>query len=235
MKIEILFPSFATLYGEKVAVQYLSQCLTQAEFVYTELTDTPAFVSEDVDMVFIGSMTEGQQELVIEKLMPYKARISQLIDDGVVFLAFGNSLEVFCDHIEDAERVIPALGIFDLYAKRNMDKRYNSLILGEMEGFKTVGFKSQFSHLYGENEDGFLYKVIRGDGIHPGSQYEGIRRNNFMGTYTLGPFMLLNPDFTKYVFGLLCCPDTPLKYEESIRKAYEIRLKEFEDPNRVYD
>lgn len=235
MKIEILFPSFATLYGEKVAVQYLSQCLDNAEFVYTELTDTPAFASENVDMVFIGSMTEGQQELVIEKLMPYKERINQLIESGVVFLAFGNSLEVFCDRIEDAERTIPALGIFDLYAKRSMDKRYNSLILGEMEGFKTVGFKSQFSHLYGSNESSFLYKVIRGDGIHPGSQYEGIRRNNFMGTYTLGPFMLLNPDFTKYIFGLLGCPDTPLKYEESIRKAYEIRLKEFEDPNRIYD
>ena len=56
-----------------------------------------------------------------------------------------------------------------------------------------------------------------------------------MGTYTLGPFVLLNPDFTKYVFGQLGCPDAPLKYEESIRKSYEIRLKEFEDPNRVYD
>lgn len=235
MKIEILFPAFANLYGEKAAVQYLTQCLPDAEFIYTELTDTPAFASGSVDMIFIGSMTESQQELVIEKLLPYRQRINELIESGVVFLAFGNSLEVFCDRIEDGGRVIPALGIFDLFAKRDMNKRYNSLILGEMEGFRTVGFKSQFSHLYGDNSGGYLYKVIRGDGIHPGSGLEGIRRNNFMGTYTLGPFLILNPDFTEYLFRLLGCPDVPLKYAESIHRAYEIRLREFEDPNRIYD
>lgn len=234
MKIEILFPAFANLFGEKVSLQYLSQCLPEAELIYTELTDTPFFVSGDVDMIFIGSMTELQQELVIEKLLPYKERINELIENGTVFLAVGNSLEVFCSRIEDGERTIPALGIFNYYAKRDMDHRYNSLILGEMEGFKTVGFKSQFSHLYGDNENEYLYKVIRGDGIHPGSNLEGIHRNNFMGTYTLGPFLLLNPDFIKYLFSLLGCPDTPLKFEESIRKAYEIRLKEFEDPDRIY-
>lgn len=235
MKIEILFPAFANLYGEKVAVQYLAQCLPDAQFVETELTDTPAFAEENVDMIFIGSMTELQQELAIEKLLPFKARIEELIEGGTVFLAVGNSLELFCNCIEEGERVIPALGIFDYTAKRDMDKRYNSLILGEMNGFKIVGFKNQFSHLYGNNENEYLYKVIRGDGIHPGSMLEGIHRKNFMGTYTLGPLLILNPDLIKYIFALMGCPDTPLKFEESIRKAYEIRLKEFEDPNRIYD
>lgn len=235
MKIEILFPAFANLYGEKVAVSYLTQCLPDAEFISTELTDTPAFASEDVDMIFIGSMTESQQELAIEKLLPYKRRIEELIAKGTVFLAVGNALEVFCNAIEDESRVIPALGIFDYTAKRNMNKRYNSLILGEMEGFKIVGFKSQFSHLYGNNENEYMYKVIKGDGIHVGSLYEGIRRNNFMGTYTLGPLLILNPDFTKYIFGLLGCGETELKFEESMRKAYDIRLKEFEDPDRKMD
>ncbi|MBQ8831167.1 MAG: hypothetical protein IJ017_06180 [Oscillospiraceae bacterium] len=235
MKIEILFPAFANLHGEKAAVQYLTQCLPEAEFISTELTDEPAFATEKVDMIFIGSMTESQQELCIEKLLPYKKKIEELILEGTVFLSVGNSLEVFCSSIEDGDRSIPALGIFDYTAKRDFNRRYNSLILGEMEGMKIVGFKSQFSHLYGDNKNEYLYKVVRGDGICPGSKYEGIRRNNFMGTYTLGPLLILNPDFTKYIFSLLGCENAELKFEESIRRAYMIRLKEFEDPDRKMD
>ena len=54
MKIEILFPAFANLYGEKVAVQYLAQCLPDAQFVETELTDTPAFAEENVILPATG-------------------------------------------------------------------------------------------------------------------------------------------------------------------------------------
>ena len=66
MKIEILYPSCANLYGEATAVTYMRQCLPEAEFVLTELNDVPAFASEKVDMVFMGGMTEDTQELVIE-------------------------------------------------------------------------------------------------------------------------------------------------------------------------
>lgn len=234
MKIEILFPAFANLYGEKVGIQYFAQCLPDAEFISTELTDTPAFASDDVDMIFMGSMTESQQELVIEKLMPYHDRINALIEKGVVFLIVGNALEIFCKYIDTGDKKIPALGIFEEYAVRNMDKRYHSLIMGKMENFKIIGFKAQFSHLYGDNSREYLYEVIRGDGIHPGAKYEGLRRANFLGTYTIGPLVLLNPDFTKYIFSLLGVPDTELKFEECIRKAYDVRLKEFEKPETIY-
>lgn len=234
MKIEILFPAFANLYGEIVAIQYLSQCLPDAQFINTELTDIPAFATEDVDMIFMGSMTENQQELVIEKLLPYKDRINDLISSGKVFLIVGNAVEIFCKYIETESGKIPALGIFEEYAVRNMNSRYNSLIMGKMENFKIIGFKSQFSHIYGDNSSEYLYEVIRGDGINPGSKFEGLRRNNFLATYTLGPLLLLNPDLLKYIFTLLNIPDQELKYNDCIRRAYEVRLKEFENPKTIY-
>lgn len=235
MKIEILFPAFANLFGEKTAVKYLSQCLPDAEFINTNLNDTPAFAAGDVDMIYIGTMTESQQELAIEKLRPYKKQLEETIDKGTVFLAVGNSIELFCDRIEDEGRTIPALGLFPLYAKRNMNKRYNSLVLGEMEGMKIIGFKSQFSQLYGDNSNDYMFKVTRGYGINPDSKLEGLRRKNFMATYTIGPLLILNPDFIKYIFGLLGCGDTELKYEECIRKCYKLRLAEFEDMSRPFN
>lgn len=235
MKIEILFPSFANLFGEKAAVNYLAQCLPEAEFIETNLNDTPAFSTGDVDMIYIGTMTESQQELAIEKLLPYKAKLEETIEKGTVFLAVGNSIELFCDRIEAEDRVIPALGLFDLYAKRNMNTRYNSLVLGEMEGMKIIGFKSQFSQLYGDNSKEYLFKVTRGYGINPDSMLEGVRRKNFMATYTIGPLLILNPDLIKYIFALLGCPEAELKYEECIRKCYTLRLAEFEDMSRPFN
>ena len=59
MKIEILYPSCANLYGEATAVTYMRQCLPEAEFVLTELNDVPTFASEKVDMVFMGGLLQG--------------------------------------------------------------------------------------------------------------------------------------------------------------------------------
>lgn len=234
MKIEILFPEFANLYGEMSSVQYLKQCLPEAEFVETHLNTEPVFAKEDVAMIFMASMTEHQQELVIEKLQNYKERIKELIEKNVVFLMVGNAMEVFGEYIEEDGTKIPALGLFPVYAKRQMMNRYHCMVMGEMEGMKIVGFKAQFSHSYGSNEDCYMYRVLRGAGLNPDSKFEGIRKKNFMGTYTLGPILLLNPDFTKYILTCLGIEHPVLPYEETIEKAYKLRLAEFEKPEIVY-
>lgn len=240
MKIEILFPEFANLYGEMSSMQYLRQCLPDAEFVETHMNTEPAFAREEVSMVFMATMTESQQELVIEKLFPYKKKIEELIKNNVVFLMIGNALEIFGEYILDEGKKIRGLGMFPVYAKRQMMNRYHCMVMGEMEGFsgeppmKIVGFKAQFSHSYGNNENEYLYKVIRGAGLNPESEYEGLRRNNFMATYTLGPVLLTNPDFTRYLMRLLGVENPVLPFEETIEKAYRIRLAEFERPDIIY-
>ena len=229
MKIEVLFPEIAGLYGDLANVKYLEQCLNDVEIVYTNLDKEPAFISEEISMIYMGGMTEKKQEIVIEKLMLYKEAIIDQIEKNTVFLMTGNALEIFGSYIErDDKSQIEALGIFPTYAKREMFNRYDSLVLGEFEGIKMVGFKSQFSHSYGENREEYFYKVIRGAGLNKDSDLEGIRRNNFFATYTLGPLLVLNPYFTKYLLKLLGLEKTTLAFEEANIDAYETRLAEFE-------
>ncbi len=57
--------------------------------------------------------------------------------------------------------------------------RYHSLVFGQYEDIKLVGFKAQFSHSYGDNSKDYFYDVIRGDGFHPGIKQEGLKRKNF--------------------------------------------------------
>ena len=51
----------------------------------------------------MGAMTERTQEKVIKKLMPYKEKINELIEKGVVFLCTGNALEIFGKYIENED------------------------------------------------------------------------------------------------------------------------------------
>ena len=61
-------------------MKYLKMCLPEAEFIETALDDVPTFSKEDVNMIYLGPMTEKTQEKVIARLLKYKERIEELIE-----------------------------------------------------------------------------------------------------------------------------------------------------------
>lgn len=227
MKIEVLFPEFANLFGDCWNWRYLKQCMPEAELIETSYADEPRFSAEKVDMVIMGAMTESKQELVIKKLMPHRAKIAELIDSGTVFLMTANAGEVFCEFIEneDGSRV-RGLGLVPLYAKRNMLSRFNSTQLCSFENMELVGFKAEFSQLYGDNKDFYFAEVKFGCGINKGSKLEGVRINNFFSTSMVGPFIMMNPGFTKYLMQLLGVKEPRLAYEDVNLAAYERRRED---------
>ena len=100
-KVELLFPELCNIYGESYNVEYLRRCSDEIEVINTNHMDTPAFVNEDVDMIYLGCTTERKQEQIIGILSQYRDRIIELIDKGVIFLATGNAVEIFGNYIED--------------------------------------------------------------------------------------------------------------------------------------
>ena len=195
------------------------------EVINTNHMDTPAFVNEDVDMIYLGCTTERKQEQIIGILSQYRDRIIELIDKGVIFLATGNAVEIFGNYIEDAGRKIDALGIFDFYSVRYMRRdRHNSQFIGTFDDITVLGHRSQFSFAYGDFDDNFI-DIQKGIGMNPDTKKEGVRRNNFYGTYSLGPFLILNPLFAKKLMRIMGIDDT-LCFEKEIVEAYEYRLTE---------
>lgn len=228
MKIEVLYPELCNLFGDSANMRYLALCLPEAEFVSTHLENEPAFLSEHMDMVYMGPATENTQEKIIAALMPYKDRIKAEIDSGTLFFFTGNALEIFGDYIEcDDGKKIPALGIFDYYAKRDMLHRHNSECLAQFENMKIMGFKTQFTMCYPAEEKNSLFAVIKGMGMNIDSKAEGIRVNNFFGTYLVGPLLVLNPCFTEYLIKLMGVKKPQLAFEEIAKKAYDKRLADF--------
>ncbi len=224
-KVELLFPELCNIYGESYNVEYLRRCSDEIEVINTNHMDTPAFVNGDVDMIYLGCTTERKQEQIIGILSQYRDRIIELIDKGVIFLATGNAVEMFGNYIKDGDRKIDALGIFDFYSVRYMSRdRHNSQFIGTFDDITVLGHRSQFSFAYGDFDDNFI-DIQKGIGMNPDTKKEGVRRNNFYGTYSLGPFLILNPLFAKKLMRIMGIDDT-LCFEKEIVEAYEYRLAE---------
>ena len=224
MTIEFLYPELCNLYGDRGNMDYLRRCLT-ADYHETHMGDEPWFVQHEVDLIYMCSMTERGQERIIEALTPYRERLEELIAGGTHFLLTGNAMEVFGKTIQDGERTIDGLGLLDLTARRILPQRANSLFLGGFEGTKIVGYTSRFSHM--ESSLPPLFTVEKGLGRSEGAAVEGIRSGGVLGTYLLGPLLVLNPGFTRWLLDDLGESDAPLAFEDEVRQAYKVRLEQF--------
>ncbi|NLM84467.1 MAG: hypothetical protein GX189_07170 [Clostridiales bacterium] len=235
MTIEILFPEVCNLYGDLMNVEYLRRAVPEAEVVKTSLKARPRFLDGDVSLVYISSMTERAQLLARDALMPHLDALKAKIEDGMPVLATGNAMELFIREIVDeGGGATPMLGLFDLVARRAMERRYNGLYLGKFEDMDIVGFKSQFSHAFGGEDVPALFETVRGAGRNPEEKREGIRCKNFMATYVLGPLLILNPPFARYMLRLIGAGDRPPAFEKAAMDAYELRLAEFKDAKRGF-
>ncbi|MCI5825548.1 MAG: hypothetical protein MR006_02650, partial [Arcanobacterium sp.] len=69
-------------------------------------------------------------------------------------------------------------------------------------------------------------------GAYSSSWGEGVRMNNFMGTYLTGPLLILNPPFTKWLLAQLGVNNPRLPFEEAAMDSYRTRVADFHEPSR---
>jgi len=234
MIIELLYPSVSALYGEKGNIDYLREAFPDATFIETEMNDVPYFVNNKVDLVFMGPTTERFQSIIIDILLPYKDIIQNMINNNSYFWITGNALEIFGSYIiDDKGNNIPALDIFPFYSKQDLMRRFNSYVLATINDLEVVGFKSQFTTIHPIGELPILMHMIRGIGFNKDNSFEGIKFNNFYGTHCLGPFLILNPIFTKQLFKALGYIADKIPFEDDLMAAYVQRVKEFKDEKNI--
>jgi CobQ-like glutamine amidotransferase family enzyme len=241
LSIEMLFPEIANLHGDNANIDYLALCRPDARVIRTSLTDIPAFVSQRVDLVYLGPLTEKGQLKAIARLAPHRERIEELIEAGTTFLFTHNALEVLGTRIRNEEMGYdePGVGVFELESRVHMFGRYSGKVMGSLPGLAehpVVGYKSQFSMVSAPGSlPGFLL-AERGIGRDRDTAVEGVRRNNFIGTSLIGPLLVINPHFTRSLLSQLD-PDTePVLAHESLAvAAYDARLADFRDKRRWRD
>lgn len=237
MRIEVLYPQLCCLYGDKGNTLFLQKCLPDAEFIFTQLNDKPLFLSEDIDLVCMYSMSEQSQELILSRLMQYKDEIKDKIENSKTFFLFlGNAMELLGNYIErEDDTRVDALGIFDIYSLRHAPRRFNTLIQAKFNDITLLSYTSRFAETFGITEDIAMAKVEIGTGSCPDTKLEGICTDNLIATYMLGPILVANPDFSKWLLKKLGVNEPVLPFEDALYESYEAKRKEFQRPDLALD
>lgn len=231
MTFEILYPGFL-LYGERGNIEYLKRMIPEATLVETQIHEKPYFVDHPVEFIYMGPMTEKNLGLVCAELMPYKERLKELMEGGTCFLIVNSALEIFGRSIELPEgEALQTLNLLPFTTKRNMKDRHDTTVMGTFRSMHILGYDARFTEQYGNESMPFL-TVERGHGFHRGSRYEGIHYKNFIGTNLLGPLLLTNPPFARYLKKKLTGREE-LPYEERMDAAYAVRLEHFTNDKEI--
>ncbi len=154
---------------------------------------------EKYDFIFIGSGTERSLDKVIEDVRDRREYLEKYINSGKVFLATGNSFEMFGDKIDDN----PGLKIFDFEVKRDKDRTTSDVIYeSDYLDKRLVGFINKQTKIY-HNMNPF-FKVTFGVGENENNDYEGVKYKNFYGTHVSGPVLVRNPEFLNMIVTKIC-------------------------------
>ena len=170
--IEILGSDICTLYGERGNAEYLKARLenygVSVQMEQDKIGTQPFFAENMPDIILIPPTDEVQQVTLIEKLLPLKQRLFELIEKETVILATGNSREIFGKEILDYKgNSLIGLGLTEQTAKQLFKLRYNENCVGIFENIQIVGYKNQLSHSYNYNKNP-LFTMIKGTGDNPG-------------------------------------------------------------------
>ena len=177
--------------------------------------------------------TEENRKLVLNHLKTYQKEIKKKIEESKFFLITGNAIELFGASIEEENgKKIKCLNIFPFHAKEESFRMADEALLKcDFLNNYVLGFQNQGSVI--KDNQTPMFEVLKGIGSYPKSKGEGIHYKNFYATYLLGPFLLLNPLFMKYLLGLSGYKK-PLYLESQLMKTYENRLSFMETMEHKY-
>lgn len=229
-----LYHDIMNLYGEYGNVsalkRYLGQQDAAVEIDRLSIGDTPSF--DSYDLVYIGSGTERKQLFALEDLKRHTESIKSALASGVIFLATGNSFELFGKSVTDTDRTVhDGLSIFDFTVTLGDRRILGDTVCRSDIGEKPfVGFINRASEIFGVKHP--LFEVTHGIGNTASDRFEGIREGSFYGTHLTGPCLIKNPHMAEYFVRLLTekrsAPFRPLSCENEER-AYLTTLNALTD------
>ena len=212
MKITIcyLYYDLLNLYGENGNIKALYKHITNqgidVDIKYVSLNDKKEF--DKYDIIYIGSGTNDNLILALNDLTKNKDDLDEYINKNKFILSTGNSIELFGEYILKDNEKIKCLGLINYYCKYNnlrivKDVKYENKYVK----YPIIGFENHFGSITGIN-DNFIEK------------------NNFLGTYVIGPLLIRNPYFCKYYINkIIKSKDKDFKIKDD---DYNLEIKAYE-------
>ena len=188
IKILHLYYDLLNLYGEnansKALVNRLERQKIKVKVDFKSIGDNIKI--NDYDFIYVGSGSLESMEIAKKDFKRLEKDLKKYIRSFKIVLATGNAVELFENILDYKTKPIDFRIVGDQVFECDL---INKLV---------IGFQNRTSVIYENNEES-LFRVKSGCGYDPNSMNEGIKHNNFYGTYLLGPILIRNPYFLEYL------------------------------------
>lgn len=222
MKIEFLYPELTNLLGENGSQMFLTEIFGQENIFRTSYPYPPLFLKEDIDLVYMGVMTEKKQRLILELLRPLRDQIKEKIRNGQHLLLTGNSFDLLGREISyQGQENVLALDLYPFKTLTNRYDRYNDLVYGRYLEIEMIGFISQFTRHEGEMPP--FIATAKGN--------VGLKDNNLYAASLLGPLLLTSPFFSKHLLKSIGY-EGDLPHQEAMLAAFRARKEQIKKENK---
>lgn len=200
MRILHLYYDLMNLYGEYGNVAVLKKhLLDQGKEVIVDLKTINEEINfNDYDFIYCGSGTEKNQKIALEDLRKKQNSFIEAINNDKVILFTGNSMEMLGETIGNYK----GLDIVPINSEETKDRYTGDVIMNNKEFGEIVGFINKCTKI-DQIEELALFHYEFKDSNLVDNNYEGYRYRNLFGTHVIGPILVKNPNFMRYIIKLL--------------------------------
>ncbi len=199
LRVLALYPEQMNIYADRGNLLFLRRRCEWRGIAFAQAAAGPAEKIDPGthDLLYLGGGQDRDQRAVAADMVATKREaLAAAIGDGVAMLAVCGGYQLLGHSYQLDEERLPGLGLADLETVREPGKRLigNVAIEADLgEGPRTVaGFENHGGRTYLGPGATPLGRVLKGFGNNGRDGFEGVRRDNLIGTYMHGPLLPKN-------------------------------------------
>jgi CobQ-like glutamine amidotransferase family enzyme len=199
LRVLSLYPEQMNIYADRGNILFLQRrCEWRGiDFEWRGAGPGESIDPGEHDLFYIGGGQDRDQRAVAADMVETKrAALAAGVDDGAALLAVCGGYQLLGESYQLGEETLPGLGLADLRTVREEGPRLigNVAIETELGGQKRLlaGFENHGGRTYLGAGARPLGRVVKGHGNNGSDAFEGVWRDNMVGTYLHGPLLPKN-------------------------------------------
>ncbi len=199
LRVLALYPDQMNIYADRGNILFLQRRCgwRDISFSYAAAGPGESFDPGAHDLIYLGGGQDRDQRAVAADMVTTKRdALAGAVGDGAVMLAVCGGYQLLGHSYQLGEERLPGLGLADLETVRQPGERLigNVAIEADLgDGPRVIaGFENHGGRTYLGDEAAPLGRVLNGFGNNGKDGFEGVRRNNMIGTYLHGPLLPKN-------------------------------------------
>jgi len=209
LRVLSLYPEQMNIYADRGNIIFLRRRCEWRGIGFSHRGAGPgeSFDPAEHDLLYIGGGQDRDQKAVAADMVATKREaIASAADDGAVLLAVCGGYQLLGHSYQLGEETLPGLGIADLETVREPGPRLIGNVSIEADlgtGSRLIaGFENHGGRTYLGTGATPLGKVVSGHGNNDRDGFEGVKRDNVIGTYLHGPLLPKNAWLADHLIAL---------------------------------